>query len=319
MPVGNVMLDSRLTYVVAVARTGSFTGAAESVGVTQSAVTKSVADLERQLGTSLFYRTSRGALLTETGRDFVERASRILDDAHELLDGSTSRSEGFSGLLRIGVCPASLEWRLIDPLVDLLARHPNMRFEVIGSTFEKMVQQLRGGTVDVAVGFEAAFNEWPDIRRSSVAALRSRFFVRKDHPILKQNGYAVSDLAKYTFVSPSDSRPFGAVIKGLYESQGIDWRTKLHIIDYFPIVRRIVASSDAIGVAVVSYVRSPAFSREFVALEDLDTFAPAPLCCAVRARWEPKPAVRAFITTMKTELGTATDSALRRRAGGVRA
>jgi DNA-binding transcriptional LysR family regulator len=306
------MLDSRLTYFMAVARTGSFVGAAQSVGVTQSAVTKSVADLERQLGTSLFHRTPRGALLTEAGRDFVERASRLLDDAHELLEGFSARGDSFSGLLRIGVCPASLEWLLIDPLAALLARYPNIRFEVVGATFERMVQLLRSGTVDVAVGFEAAFSEWPDIRHSSMPALKSSLFVRKGHPILDQEFYSESDLAKYTFVSPSDSRPFGAVIKGLYESQGIDWRTKLHIIDYFPIVRRIVASSDAIGVAVLSYVRSPAFAREFVALEKLDAFVPAPLCCAVRARWEPKPAVRAFVSAMTAEAGPGSPARRRR-------
>lgn len=293
------MLDSRLHYVVAVARTGSFTGAAQSVGVTQSAVTKSVADLERQLGTALFYRTSRGALLTETGRDFVERASRLLDDARDLLDGPAARGDRFSGLLRIGVCPASLEWRLIDPLADLLVRHPSIRFELSGSSFERMIQQLRNGTVDVAIGFEAAFSEWPDIRRSSVPALKSKLFVRHGHPILAHGSSSLAELAKYTFVSPSDSRPYGAIIKGFYESQGIDWRTRLHIIDYFPVVRRIVASSDAIGVGALSYVKSPSFSREFATLNRLDPFPPAPLCCAIRARWEPKPAVRALISAMK--------------------
>ena len=53
------MIDRRLQYVVSTARYGSFTAAAERVGVTQSAITKSVADLERQLGYSIFTRTAR--------------------------------------------------------------------------------------------------------------------------------------------------------------------------------------------------------------------------------------------------------------------
>ncbi len=44
------MIDRRLQYIVSTARFGSFTAAAERVGVTQSAITKSVADIERQLG-----------------------------------------------------------------------------------------------------------------------------------------------------------------------------------------------------------------------------------------------------------------------------
>src|SRR5580692_11579025 len=98
------MLDPRLNHLVAVARCGSFTAAAQSIGVSQSAVTKGVADLERQLGYSLFHRTARGALLTEKGSDFLERAARLLEDARELLEGSPN-SDPYAGTLRIGVAP----------------------------------------------------------------------------------------------------------------------------------------------------------------------------------------------------------------------
>lgn len=293
------MLDPRLNHLVAVARCGSFTAAAVSVGVTQSAVTKSIADLERQLGFSMFHRTARGALLTEKGRDFVDRAARLLDDAKELLEGSTTKGDPFAGVLRVGVCPASLEWRLIDAIVHLQARHPSTRFEISGSSFERMVQQLRSGTVDVAVGFDAAFREWPDLRREPAGDLKSALFVRKDHPILDAAEITTDELANYVIVSPSDSRPYGAIVREVYESQGLDWRKKLHLIDYFPIVSRIVATSDAIGVVSLSHAASRSFQQKFSLIEGLDLFPSAPMCCAVRARWEPTPAVRAFIGAMR--------------------
>jgi len=295
------MLDSRLNHLVAVARCGSFTAAAQAIGVTQSAVTKGVADLERQLGYALFHRTARGALLTEKGTDFVERAARLLDDARELLEGSATKSDPYAGTLRIGVCPASLEWLLIAPLANLLARHPNIRFEVSGSSFERMVQQLRNGAVDVAVGLDAAFSDWPDLRREPVPELETTLFVRRGHPALDAEPATLADLAQYDFVSPSDSRPFGVVIRQLYESQGVEWRTRLHVIDYFPIVRRIVASSNAIGVVSLSHAASSSFQRDFALLEHLVPFEPARMCCAFRARWEAKPAVRAFIGAVQAD------------------
>lgn len=302
------MLDPRLNHLVAVARTGSFTAAAQSVGVTQSAVTKSIADLERQLGLSLFHRTSRGALLTERGRDVAERAARLLEDARELLEGSAMKGDPYAGVLRIGVCPASMEWLLIWPLAELLRRHPSIRFEVSGASFERMVQQLRNGAVDVAVGFDAAFSEWPDVVREPVEGLQSTFFVRRDHPLARSPAATLADLANYDFVSPSDSRPYGAIIRDIFESQGVDWRKRLHIIDYFPIVTRIVASSDAIGVVTRDYAASASFQEQFATLDHIDAFPPAPLCCAVRARWEPKPAVRAFIRTMRANIPQAARS-----------
>jgi len=295
------MLDPRLNHLVAVARCGSFTAAAQAIGVTQSAVTKGVADLERQLGYAVFHRTARGALLTEKGSDFVERAARLLDDARELLEGSSSSSDPYAGTLRIGVCPASLEWRLISPLANLLSRHPNIRFEVTGSSFERMVQLLRNGAVDVAVGLDVAFSDWPDLRREPAPELDTTLFVRRDHPALGSVPTTLAELAQYDFVSPSDSRPFGAIIRNLYESQGIEWRTRVHVIDYFPIVRRIVARSNAIGVVALTNVGSSWFQRDFAILEDFGLFEPFRMCCAVRSRWEAKPAVRAFISAVQAD------------------
>jgi DNA-binding transcriptional LysR family regulator len=295
------VLDPRFNHVVAVARCGSFTAAAEAIGVTQSAVTKGVADLERQLGYSLFYRTARGALLTEKGSDFFERAARLLDDARDLLEGSSVKGDPYAGALRIGVCPASLEWRLVDPLARLLSRHPKIRLEVSGSSFERMVPLLRNGAVDVAVGLDAAFSDWPDLRREPMPELESTLFVRKGHPALAGAPATLADLAEYEFVSPSDSRPYGAVIRHIYESQGIEWQSRVHVIDYFPIVRRIVASSNAIGVVASSHASSQSFQRDFALLEHLVPFEPAPLCCAVRARWDAKPSVRAFISAVRAD------------------
>lgn len=292
------MLDPRLNHVVAVARCGSITAAAQMVGVTQSAVTRSIADLEGQIGYAIFYRTSRGTIPTERGRDFIDRASRLLEDARELLNRSGEREDPYAVVVRVGVAPASLEWLLAEPLTKLLRQHPSIRYDISSSSFESMVQQLRTGRVDVAVGFDAAFSQWSDLRRVPMGALKSTLFVRKKHPLLKLPKVALSDLAAYEFVSPSDSRPYGEIIRSLYESQRVDWRRRLHIVDYFPMVRRIVATSNAIGVAAISAAESAAFRRDFQSLDGLDPFPTAPLCCAVRARWEPKLALRSLIGTI---------------------
>lgn len=292
-------MDSRLKYVVIVARSGSFTAAAETAGVTQSAITKSIADLEKQIGFSLFYRSSRGAFLTAEGRDFVDRAARLLEDTNDLLHSPAEKEDIYTGTLRIGVGPASLEWRLIAPIRLLLTRHPGIKFDVSGSTFERTVQLLRAGSIDVAVGLDAAFAEWSDIRREPVTAVPSIHFVRHGHPIIERGSITLKDLADFDFVSPSEGRPYGAVIRKIYEDRGIEWRRHVHTVDYFPLVRQIVAHSDAIGVVAAPYAQTSAFKSRFVALEQLEALPPSPMCCALRKRWEPKPVVRAFIKAVR--------------------
>lgn len=294
------MLDRQLTHVVAVARTGSFTKAAEQVGITQSGITRSIADLERDLGYALFFRTARGAMVTEQGRDFVERAGQLLEDARTLLSSGREQGDPFARTIRLGVCPSSLEWRLADPLARLLSKHPTTRFQVVGSSLERLTQLLRSGGVDVAVGLEEAFVEWSDIKRERICEVRGVLFVRKHHPLLRGAKVSRADLARFDCVLPSDSRPFSNVLLGVYDEAGIPWQRHLHVTDSLAIARRLVATSDAFALTSEEAAASAGFEQAFdrILLEDLPLIFP--LCCATRARWELSPPVIAFLQAMKT-------------------
>ena len=150
-------------------------------------------------------------------------ASRLLEDTRILITGD-GEEDPYAKVLRIGVCPASLEWLLPEPLAALLHRHPKVIFDILGASFERVVQLLRNGGVDVAIGFEDAFAEWSDIKRTSIAAMHAVLFARKGHPILKRRTVSKSHFAKYDFVAPSDSRPYGSVIRELYEGEGVSWQ-----------------------------------------------------------------------------------------------
>lgn len=301
-PYAQQILDRRLRHVVAVARSGSFTSAARIAGVTQSAVTKNIADLEKSIGFAIFHRTSRGVVLTDRGRDFVERAERLLDDARQLLNLLDTPADIFAGYLRIGVCPASIEWLITRPLAQLLALHPSIRFEIIGSNVDSMIQRVRNGGVDVAVGYDAAFRDRADLKLEDIGELDTPLFVRNGHPLLQVAAPTIRDLAPFDFVSSSDSRPYGEAVRSIYESQGIEWQRRLHIIDYFPTVRHIVATSDAIGFVSRSYARSDRFKSQFSLLPGPMPVPPLGLSCVTRARWEPTPATRAFIALMREHL-----------------
>ena len=289
------MLDSRLTYLVVVARSGSFTAAAQATGVTQSAITRSIADLEKEIGFAVFYRTSRGVVLTEKGGDFVTRVARLLEDARELLQGGAAKTDAYSGLLRIGVCPASLEWALVESVAELLRKHRGVRYDITSSSFEVIVQHLRSGSLDVAVGFDAAFSDWSDLRRESMGSLKTGLFVRNGHPILEKPMIMERDLAEYDFISPSESRPYGEVIRAIYDNNGVDWHSRIHRVDFFATVRRIVERSNTIGVIALSHAATEQFTHRFELLSGIDLFPAAALCCAVRVRSEPKASARAFI------------------------
>lgn len=296
------MLDPRLKHAVAVGKLGSFSRAAESVGVTQSAVTKSVADLERQLGHPLFHRTSRGVLMTEEGRDFLDRAARLLFDFAALMGDEERAADPYKGTIRLGIFPASIEWMLGDPLIGLLHRHPGVRYDIVTGTSERGVQLLTRGDIDVAFGMDAAFGSWGQFKCEPVGTLDAIPFVRRDHPLCETGERSIEALTRFDFVVPSFSEPYSSTVLQMYEQSGRSSRDRIHVVDFFPFIQRIIKTTDAIGFVTRDVARSDNFRANFAALDDLALFTAPKLCCAVRACWPARPAVRALIADIRHAL-----------------
>ena len=91
----------RLAYFAEVVETGSFTAAAERLGITKAVVSQQVARLEQAFETTLLVRTTRSVRPTEEGRAFYERCARVLSEAQEAFDGLEAEDRTPTGLLRL--------------------------------------------------------------------------------------------------------------------------------------------------------------------------------------------------------------------------
>src|SRR4051812_31565241 len=91
----------RLAYFAAVVETGSFTAAADRLGITKAVVSQQVARLEREYKTSLLVRTTRRVQATDVGRAFYERCAVVLREAARAFEGLAERSVAPSGTLRL--------------------------------------------------------------------------------------------------------------------------------------------------------------------------------------------------------------------------
>lgn len=131
-----------------VATTGSFAKAAETLGMSQPTVSKAITRLERRLGTTLLYRTSRRISLTPTGRLVMERAQHIVRE-FELIEAQTSaHARAPKGLLRVSA-PMSFGLKYVAPLMpEFLDRYPDVNLDV---SFDDAVVDVVGGGFDVAI------------------------------------------------------------------------------------------------------------------------------------------------------------------------
>ncbi|MGD8163086.1 LysR family transcriptional regulator [Pantoea sp. FN0307] len=138
----------RLGIYVAVVETGSFTGAAQTLGLTKAVVSFNIKHLEQELGVSLLIRSTRRVSATDTGERFYHRCLQLLQDAESLLEDVRRDHSGLSGLLRITTTP-EYGARVIAPALSaFVAKHPQLRIQHESSSKN---DDLIAGRFDVAI------------------------------------------------------------------------------------------------------------------------------------------------------------------------
>ena len=190
---GDTMELRHLRYFLATAREGNMTRAAALCHVSQPALSRQLADLERDLGCELFLRGSRGVLLTDDGMLLRKRAEEIvaLADRAEL----ELRADGV--LVEGDVWIGGGESRAMEVVARSTARlaksHPNVRVHLYSGNYEDVTEHLDKGLLDfgVVVGrkaesrFESFDLPWED---------RWGVLMKRDHPLAGRASVSLDDL-----------------------------------------------------------------------------------------------------------------------------
>lgn len=137
-----------MSTFVRIVEAGSLTGAAERMGSSLTAVVRSLATLEQQLGVRLLNRTTRRIALTDEGREYFERCRRLLSELEETENALTDRRLTPSGRLAI-TAPVMFGRLHVAPVVtDFLAAYPEMRAEL--RLLDRVIDLIEEG-IDLAI------------------------------------------------------------------------------------------------------------------------------------------------------------------------
>ncbi len=142
---------SQFQTLVAVANSQSFSKAADDLGVTQSAISQSIKNLEQKVGVRLFRRSGKQVLLTEEGKklyslgaDFLHRMVNVLDDvAHD--------KNGMSGKVRIGTLIGIGKSWLAPLMLDLGVKYPDLSLSTVLGFYDNLIEDFRDGKLDLLV------------------------------------------------------------------------------------------------------------------------------------------------------------------------
>ena len=213
-----------LDTLLAVASSGSMAKAAGQLSVSQPAVSKAIAEMERTLGVRLFDRTSQGVEPTLYGQALLKWSTAIFDDLRQGVGEIDFLSDPGAGELRIGAGEPMLGG-FVPKVIDRLARrYPRISIQVVPlSQWTTQLQALREREIDLQVGRLPHSSAEDDLRSEMLFNERAYIVAAPQHPMARRSKLKLADLMDQRWsLPPAATNVAGQMVADLFRSEGLD-------------------------------------------------------------------------------------------------
>jgi DNA-binding transcriptional LysR family regulator len=246
----------RLRVLSEVVARGSFSGAAEALSYTQSAVSQAIARLEAETGTALVVRDRRGVRPTAAGATLVEHAEVIFAQVEAAEEDLAAVLGVRGGRLRVASFPSAGATLMPLAVADFRRGHPDVALTLAEGEPEEIAPRVRAGEFDLALLFEfAGAREKPGAGLRSVTLLQDPMHVAlpADHPLVDKPELALADLRDEQWVQTSASSPCARHVVRSCLAAGFEPNVTFESDDY-ETVQGLVAAG--VGVALIPRLAS---------------------------------------------------------------
>jgi len=192
-----------LRYFLAVAEAGSFSRAADRLGISQPNISQQLRDLEVALRVNLFQRRGKRILLTSAGHIFEEHARSLLHQIENLHQELTVEPGQMRGALHLGVVPI-LNVALMPPLLGMFAAaHPRVSLTVEEISSTEIETAIEEGRMDVGLGFLTRHS--PRLRYDKLCNDQFALIVSEQHPWAKRRVIDLTELHQQRILQLPDT------------------------------------------------------------------------------------------------------------------
>lgn len=190
----------QLQYFVGIAETGRFSDASKMMFVTQSAVSQQIKLLEEELGTQLFYRQKHSVTLSESGRELLPLAKKVLRSVAECHDRIADLKGLLCGQLNIGLT-YSLEPYIRETMLTFMNTYPKVKVNAYYKRLTDLLPMLKNNEIDIM------FSMMPTSPHEFVDSIplteyRLAAIMRNSHPLAKKKLLHFSDLLPHKLILP---------------------------------------------------------------------------------------------------------------------
>ena len=189
----------QLEYFVAVGEEGSIAGASARVNVSSPSISAAITQLEAEFGLPLFVRKhAHGLSLTQSGRQFLDHASRVLAEARALNHLADQISGNVQGALRVGCLLTFAQVLLPAIRRKFETTYPDVDVSQIEVDQLGLIDMLRRGEIDVALTYDLEIP--PDLEFQPLRALPPYVMLSTDHPLAESKSVSVHQLLDHKMV-----------------------------------------------------------------------------------------------------------------------
>jgi DNA-binding transcriptional LysR family regulator len=290
-------------HVLALDRHRSFARAADALGLTQPALTRSLQALEKSIGARLFDRDRTRVEPTAVGERLIERARLLVNQARDIEQDLKQMLGLEVGLLRIGAGPYPADLSVGSAIGRLVRHHPALMVDLSVADWSELIRRVASGELELAIADTGIAKQDDRLVVESLPRHKLGFFCRSGHPLAGSAGLTLEELRRYPLVGTA----LPPQLAGLAAKDRKGMRANLPAgvtapeirVDTFALARRIVMQSDAVGGAVPSQIQDSVARGELVTLPlDLPWFQTAYGILRLANR-TPSPAATAFIEILR--------------------
>lgn len=232
---------------VEVARQKSFSRAASKLFRTQPTITAAIQALEREVGTTLFERSSRGVRLTPSGQILLETVGPLLESWERVTPEVRERLDGVArGPVRVGAGEAAVLYLLPAPIRKLLDRSPQVEVVIRQQTEDQTLSMLREGDLDFGIRSLNAVP--PDMTYLPFLTCDRMLISPRNHPVTRVRTLTLEALSRHRFVMPWKLSSTRRLIERSFEERGLPCNVALEAGGW-EIIKRYVGLG--LGLAVI--------------------------------------------------------------------
>lgn len=219
----NILMARQLVHFAAIAESGSLNKAAKRIGIAQSALTRSVRQLEEQMDCQLFLRGPRGSMITPEGEALLDCTHRIRSETGLALMAISHASKQKKPLIRIGAAPAFGLGVLPDAISAFQTQHPKVQVQIRQSAPASLMDMLISSELDIYVGPISGTDPASGVEVVPIGSVQSLVYAKAGHPLTGPNVVGYADLVRFKWISLIEAS--GSTLPGA-------WRRKLERFAY---------------------------------------------------------------------------------------